>query len=128
MMRMSFFAKRKHYRQRAADSGFFESVHFVFNERAKLKEFGFDLIEERLDLLNPIAGTLDTLRSTLLLGLVEAASNNTKVGRKQVALFEVGSVFNSTREESIKMSFLFSGQESGMSHVSILFRIQHSMF
>lgn len=107
-----FFAKRKHYRQRAADCGFFESVHFVFNERAKLKEFGFDLIEERLDLLNPIAGTLDTLRSTLLLGLVEAASTNSKVGRKQVTLFEVGSVFNPQREESNKMAFLFSGQEN----------------
>lgn len=107
-----FFTKRKHYRQRAADSGFFESVHFVFNERAKLKEFGFELIEEKLDLLNPIAGTLDTLRSTLLLGLVEAASSNSKAGRKQVALFEVGSVFSPQREESTKMAFLFSGQAS----------------
>ncbi len=108
----SFFAKRKYYRQRAADCGFFESVQFVFNERAKLKEFGFDIVEERLDLLNPIAGTLDTLRSTLLLGLLEAASANTKSGRKQVKLFEVGSVFDAERNESINMAFAFSGQAS----------------
>lgn len=108
----AFFAKRKHYRQAAADCGFFESVHFVFNERAKLKAFGFDLVDEDLDLVNPIAGTLDTLRSTLLVSLLDAASANTKVGRKQVKLFEVGSVFDSKRNESIKMAFLFSGQES----------------
>ncbi len=105
-----FFAKRKYYRQRAADCGFFESVHFVFNERAKLVEYGFDVVEEKLDLLNPIAGTLDTLRSTLLLGLLEASSANMKAGRKQVKLFEVGSVFDTQRNESINMAFSFSGQ------------------
>ncbi len=108
----AFFAKRKHYRQAAADCGFFESVHFVFNERSKLKAFGFDLVDEDLDLVNPIAGTLDTLRSTLMVSLLDAASANTKVGRKQVKLFEVGSVFDSKRNESIKMAFLFSGQEN----------------
>ena len=107
-----FFAKRKHYRGRAADCGFYESVHFVFNERAKLKSFDFDVVEEALDLVNPIAGTLDTLRSTLCLGLVEAASANAKVGRKQIKLFEVGSVFDTKRNESINMGFIFSGQDS----------------
>lgn len=110
-----FFNKRKHYRQRAADCGFFESVHFVFNEKAKLKEFGFDLLDGKLELLNPIAGTLDTLRPTLLVGLLEAASSNAKVGRKQVPLFEVGSVFDTQREESIKMAFAFSGHASAES-------------
>jgi len=105
-----FFAKRKFYRQKAASCGFSESVHFVFNERAKLKNFGFDLVEESLDLVNPIAGTLDTLRTTLSIGLIEAASANTKSGRKQVKLFEVGSVFDSKRDESIHMGFIFSGQ------------------
>jgi len=110
-----FFAKRKHYRNAAADCGFFESVHFVFNERAKLKNHGFELVEEALDLVNPIAGTLDTLRSTLCLGLIEAASANAKVGRKQVKLFEVGSVFNAKRDESINMGFVFSGQDASES-------------
>jgi len=114
----TFFAKRKHYRQRAADCGFFESVQFVFNERAKLKEYGFSLIEEKLDLINPIAGTLDTLRSTLLLGLLEASSMNTKSGRKQVKLFEVGSVFDENRNESINMAFAFSGQSAADSIVN----------
>jgi len=108
----SFFLKRKYFRQKAADCGFFESVHFVFNERAKLKVFGFELVDEDLDLLNPIAGTLDTLRSTLCVGLLEATSLNVKSGRKQVKLFEVGSVFDAKRNESINMAFVFSGQDS----------------
>lgn len=108
----AFFAKRKFYRQKAASCGFSESVHFVFNERAKLSSLGFDLVEEALDLVNPIAGTLDTLRSTLCVGLVEAASTNAKSGRKQIKLFEVGSIFDTKRNESINMGFIFSGQDS----------------
>ncbi|HIC44757.1 MAG TPA: phenylalanine--tRNA ligase subunit beta [Sulfurimonas sp.] len=108
----SFFAKRKYYRERAASCGFYESVHFIFNERAKLKSFGFELVNEELDLVNPIAGTLDTLRSTLCLGLIEASSANAKSGRKQIKLFEVGSVFDDKRNEFIKMGFVFSGQAS----------------
>ena len=36
---------------------------------------------------------------------------NIKVGRKQVPLFEIGSVFNTEREESVRMAMLFSGDE-----------------
>ncbi len=104
------YKKRQTYRHRAAQSGFFESVHFVFNERAKLEAFGFSCLDERLELLNPIAGTLDTLRPTLLSGLLEAASMNAKNGRKRVPLFEIGSVFDTQRRESVKMALLFAGQ------------------
>jgi phenylalanyl-tRNA synthetase beta chain len=42
-------------------------------------------------------------------GLLKAASLNVKNGIASVKLFEVGSVFSPSREESLKMSFLFSG-------------------
>ena len=103
------YKKRQTYRYRAAQSGFFESVHFVFNERARLEELGFKCLDEALELLNPIAGTLDTLRPTLLAGLLEAASMNAKNGRKRVPLFEIGSVFDTQRRESVKMAMLFAG-------------------
>ena len=45
-------------------------------------------------------------------GLLKAASQNVKNGRASVRLFEVGSVFNSKREESLKISMLFSGDNS----------------
>jgi len=106
------YTKRKVYRHRAAQSGFYESVHFVFTERALLEKYGFATVHSSKELLNPIAGTLDTLRSTMMLGLVQAASQNVKVGRKSVKLFESGSVFDSERNESVKFAFLSSGSDT----------------
>ncbi len=103
------YSKRKIYRHRAAQSGFYETVHFVFTERALLNKYGFPVVHASKELLNPIAGTLDTLRSTMMLGLVQAASQNVKVGQKSVKLFESGSVFDSERSESVKFAFLSSG-------------------
>jgi phenylalanyl-tRNA synthetase beta chain len=103
------YKKRQLYRHKAAYSGFFESVHFVFDEKKVLQEYGFETLQEEKELLNPIVNTLDTLRSTLLTGLLKAASNNSKNGYNSVKLFEIGSVFNPKREESLKMAVLFSG-------------------
>lgn len=103
------YKKLRKYRHSAADQGFFESVHFVFNERAKLQEYGFTCIDESLELLNPIVNTLDTMRPTLLLNLLNSASSNMKSGYKDVRLFEIGSVFSNNREESTKMGFIYSG-------------------
>ncbi len=109
------YKKRTIFRHRAAATGFFESVHFVFDEKKVLESFGFQTVDEKLELLNPIVNTLDTLRTTLLTGLLKAASNNVKSGYSQVKLFEIGSVFNSSREESLKMSMLFSGDKEAQS-------------
>ena len=106
------YSKRKVYRHRAAQSGFYETVHFVFSERALLKKYGFATVVSEKELLNPIAGTLDTLRSTMMLGLVQAASQNMKVGQKNVKLFESGSVFDAQRNETLKLAFLSSGAET----------------
>jgi len=103
------YKKRSVFRHRCAQSGFFESVHFVFDEKKVLKSYGFQTTKEELELLNPIVQTLDTLRPTLLTGLLKAASLNVKNGYSSVKLFEIGSVFTPLREESYKMSLLFSG-------------------
>jgi phenylalanyl-tRNA synthetase beta chain len=109
------FKKRSIFRHRAAQSGFFESVHFVFDEKKTLQKYGFETIDSELELLNPIVNTLDTLRTTLLCGLLKAASNNIKSGYSQVKLFEIGSVFNSKRDESLRMAMLFSGDKEAQS-------------
>ena len=103
------YKKRTYFRQRAAQSGFFESVHFVFDEKKVLNSYGFETTTEELELLNPIVQTLDTLRPTLLTGLLKAASQNKKNGYDSVRLFELGSVFSPVREESLKLAFIFSG-------------------
>jgi len=103
------YKKRSIFRHRAASNGFYESVHFVFDEKKILNSYGFETTVEELELLNPIVQTLDTLRPTLLTGLLKAASNNVKNGYSSVRLFEIGSVFTPSREESYKMAFIFSG-------------------
>ena len=103
------YKKKSDYRHKAAYSGFFESIHFVFDERKALENYGFECLDKELEVLNPIVKTLDTLRPTLLTGLLKAASHNAKNGYTSIKLFEVGSLFSSKREESVKISLLFSG-------------------
>ena len=105
------YKKRSIFRHRAAQSGFFESVHFVFDEKKVLNKYGFETTKDELELLNPIVQTLDTLRPTLLTGLLKAASANIKNGYSSVRLFEIGSVFSKDRKESLKMSMLFCGDK-----------------
>jgi len=109
------YKKRSVFRHRAAQSGFFESVHFVFDEKKVLNSYGFETTKDALELLNPIVQTLDTLRPTLLTGLLKAASNNVKNGYASVRLFEIGSVFSPEREESYKMAMIFSGDKENES-------------
>lgn len=107
------YRKTRMYRHRAAQSGFYESVHFVFNERIQLEKYGFVCTEEDKELLNPITATFDTLRPTLLLGLLNSASANVKVNQKKIALFEAGMVFDPQRKESKRLGFIVSGAMEG---------------
>ncbi len=109
------YKKRSIFRHRAASNGFFESVHFVFDEKKTLNSYGFATTKDELELLNPIVQTLDTLRPTLLTGLLKAASQNVKNGYSSVRLFEIGSVFTPDREESYNMAFIFSGDKESES-------------
>jgi phenylalanyl-tRNA synthetase beta chain len=107
------YRKVKMYRNRCAQSGFFESVHFVFNERLQCERFGFVCTDEDKELLNPITATFDTLRPTLMIGLLNSASANVKVNQKKIALFESGMVFDTARIESKRLSFVISGAREG---------------
>jgi phenylalanyl-tRNA synthetase beta chain len=66
-------------------------------------------VQKELELLNPIVNTLDTLRPTLLHWLLKSASHNKKNGFEKIALFELGTVFDTQRNESIRLSFIWSG-------------------
>jgi phenylalanyl-tRNA synthetase beta chain len=52
---------------------------------------------------------MDTLRPTLLVGLLQSASANVKVNQKKIALFEAGTIFDSNRNESKRIAFIISG-------------------
>ncbi len=104
------YKKKAYFRHKAANRGFFESVHFVFDDSDELRKYGFDLVDEELELLNPIVNTLDTLRPTLMSWLLKSASQNKKNGYERINLFELGSVFDQKRNESVRLSFLWSGE------------------
>lgn len=104
------FKKRQMYRYRAVAAGFFETLHFVFDDSENAKKFHLSPLNEALEVANPITSELNTLRSSLLPNILKAVSNNLKFGKKRVALFEVGSVFDSERTESRKIAFVFSGE------------------
>ncbi len=104
------YKKRQHFRRKAADIGFFEAVHFVFDEGSKLKKYGFEIVDGDLAILNPIVNTLDTLRPTTMHWLLKSASQNRKNGYNGVHLFELGSVFTSERKEELRLGFVSSGE------------------
>ncbi len=107
--------KRNAYRHKAAGVGFNEAVHYFFESREKMLTYGLPVVKEEMDVTNPINNDLNSLRSTLLLHMLESSSKNIKHGKNSVALFEVGRVVNAEREESSRMAFIFSGQKEAPS-------------
>ncbi|HEB7542165.1 TPA: phenylalanine--tRNA ligase subunit beta, partial [Campylobacter coli] len=84
-------------RKKAVANGYFESLHYVLDNEEELKSLGFNPI--KLKLINPITAELNTLRTTLLNHLLNAASLNAKNSKKIIKLFELGVVFGSNNEE-----------------------------
>ena len=104
------YQKRSHFRKRAAGAGFYEAVHYFFDSRERQEKYKLSSISKELDVANPINNDLNTLRSTLLLHMLESASTNLKHGKNSVKLFEVGRVVDSERVEHQRMAFIFSGE------------------
>ena len=107
------YKAKKTFRSCAVGALFYENVSYVFSERALLEKYGFVTTEESLDLANPIAEELNTLRSTILINLLNAVKRNVSYSIKAIPLFEIGAVFGSKREQREVMSFVFSGQLDG---------------
>ncbi len=104
------YKKRQHFRNKAANTGFFEAVHFVFDDSSELKRAGFEVLQDELAILNPIVNTLDTLRPTTMNWLLKSASQNRKNGYNGIHIFELGSVFTPQREERLRLGFISSGE------------------
>jgi len=94
---------------KSATQGFYEVIHFIFEDKERLKQFGFEVIDDNLDLINPIVKELNTLRSTLLLQLLDDIRFNKANDYKRIYLFSIGSVYNKNREESKKFAFVMNG-------------------
>ncbi len=103
------FKKRKDIRERAVAAGFFETTNYIFTNKENLLLYGFKRVKEELDLINPITKELNTLRTSLIPGLLEQALYNSKNGKRSIKLFEIGTIFDENRNESVSIGFIFSG-------------------
>ncbi|GAA7321711.1 phenylalanine--tRNA ligase subunit beta [Helicobacter pylori] len=108
-----FFENLKH---KALACGFKEVIHYVFYSKEKQQKLGFEVLEDSLELQNPITTELNTLRTSLVCGLLDASLRNKNLGFKSIALYEKGSVYNAKREENQKLSFLVSGLQKKESY------------
>ncbi len=102
-------------RAKSVTNGFFETITYVFTNKELLEKYNLEIVDKKLDILNPIVNELNTFRTNLALNLVQAVSHNAKQGFKSTALFEIGIKFNSNREESKTIGFIFSGEKENES-------------
>ena len=84
-------------------TGFSETVHYSFIENAHAEEFkmAFALEQDQMIVLkNPLSSENDTMRTSLIPGLLKTAALNLSKGQKPLKLFEVGSVYFSNSNEN----------------------------
>lgn len=101
------YKQAKILRQKATMAGFFECVHYVFDDESELRELGFAPCS--LKIANPITNELSALKPTLLNALLNSAIRNAKNGKKVIKLFEYGEVFSAHGIQSSKLAFISSG-------------------
>ncbi len=100
---------KKALRERAIGASFYESISYYFTDKALLKKYNFPIVKEELDIINPITEDLNTLRTTILINLLNAVKRNISYSKKSIALFEIGTVFDINRNEKEMLSLIFSG-------------------
>jgi len=105
-----YYAK-KGLRERATATGFDESISYAFADRVLLEKYNFSLVKDELDIINPITADFNTLRTTVLVNLLQAAQRNVNYSRKSTALFEIGTIFNESREEKEVLSLIYTGHK-----------------
>ena len=101
-----FYRFKREVAKKAIAGGFFETLHYVFYERAILERYKLPVVAENLDILNPITNELNTLRTSLIPALMDSIKRNKNVGFQKIALFEIGSIYNARREESQSLAFV----------------------
>jgi phenylalanyl-tRNA synthetase beta chain len=93
-------------RQILTAAGASEAVTFGFIEARAAEVFA--LAGTTVAVANPLSGKFDTLRPSLLPGLVDAVAHNRRHGRRDVRLFEIGARFT-PRGEDRGMAVVLTG-------------------
>ena len=95
-------------------AGLSEAITFGFIEKDAAVAFapGGDA-SEIVEVANPLSAKFDAMRPSLLPGLLEAVAHNRRHGRRDVALFEIGSRFTSGAGEVKAVALAWTGLAAG---------------
>lgn len=96
-------------RRKLAARGMFETLSFAFFDREKNSHFAE--IDPNLVLANPISAELNHMRPSILPNLLDIAAKNVKRNIKNLAIFEIGSVYEN--DEIIGQKEHISGLRMG---------------
>ncbi|WP_456403310.1 phenylalanine--tRNA ligase subunit beta [Hydrogenimonas sp.] len=97
-------------RLKAVANGFFETVHYIFCDNRRVETLGFEPVVAQKALLNPITSEMDGLRPNLMINMLDSLQRNVRMSKKRIPLFEIGTVFDSERNESQQLLLVFSGE------------------
>src|SRR5262245_332157 len=89
-------------------SGLSEAVTFGFIEAKSAEAFKTAGTDQAVGVENPLSGKFDTLRPSLIPGVVDAVAHNRRHGRDDVGLFEIGTRF-STQGETRAVAVAWTG-------------------
>ncbi|NLK67312.1 MAG: phenylalanine--tRNA ligase subunit beta [Campylobacteraceae bacterium] len=101
------YTNKRAIKRKAASSGFYECIHYVFDNSVDLQRLGFENC--KVEIVNPITNELNVFRPTLVNHLLRSCERNIKNSQKVVKLFEIGTVFDKNSNESDNLAFLMSG-------------------
>lgn len=111
-------AIRRHLRRSLADAGLYEAITYSFTDPSRAALFqSLSGPGELVRLAMPMSEERSVLRTSLLPNLIDAAVYNHNRKVKDVALFEIGSVFHTAEsklatlpEEKQRLAILLTGQ------------------
>lgn len=98
-------------RLKAVANGFFETVHYIFCDNARLRELGLKPVKDGKALLNPITNEMDGLRPNLMVTMLDSLRRNVAMSKRRIPLFETGRVFDEERNETFHLLLAYSGEK-----------------
>ncbi|MSO45667.1 MAG: phenylalanine--tRNA ligase subunit beta [Acidobacteria bacterium] len=91
-------------------AGLHEAVTFGFIEARAARAFVADAeMDGLVAIANPLSAKFDTLRPSLIPGLVDVVAHNRRHGRRDVAVFEIGARFHAATGETRGVGMALTG-------------------
>lgn len=97
------------------NQGFYEVINYGFMDYKIIETLFADKSKDVVRIVNPLLDELNSMRTTLLFGLLENARHNINNGLTNIKLFEIGNVFALNSERKFLSIILM-----GLSNASVL--------